>query len=265
MSDDDWDNDEDLDIPKVVIPPVVAAGAGQWDDEDAEDNADVQDDWDASDDEAASPKPASATSSTAAAAGKSVVAPPKKKKGLKEAIAARKAEEERKLQAALEEQKRKEEEEANNTETAEERRKREEINMREADLQNARDLFGVTLDKTPAVQASFIDTMKPKNREEFEAYEKKLVEKISKHEKAAAYAQFVENLARDLCVSLGVDDIKRVSSALNVLANEKQKASKPSANKKGAKGKPVPVVAKASAGVDMTNYDDVDDDFDDFM
>ncbi|KAJ3025752.1 UNVERIFIED_CONTAM: hypothetical protein HDU68_006742 [Siphonaria sp. JEL0065] len=265
MSDDDWDNDDDLDIPKVVIPPVVAAGAGQWDDEDADDNANVQEDWDASDDEApaASPKQGSAAGSATSSAPKVVAAPPKKKKGLKEAIAQRKAEEERKQQEALEAQLRKEEEEANNTETAEERRKREEKNIREADLQNARDLFGVTAD-VPTVQESFIDTMKPKTREEFDAYEKKLVEKISKHEKATAYAQFVENLARDLCVSLAVDDVKRISSALNVLANEKQKASKPVAGKKGAKGKPVPVVAKASAGVDMTNYDDMDD-FDDFM
>ncbi|ORY49820.1 translation initiation factor eIF3 subunit [Rhizoclosmatium globosum] len=251
MSDDDWDNDDDLDIPKVVIPPVVATGAGQWDDEDADDNKNVQDDWDASDDDSES-KPAT-TAATGTGAGK-VVAPPKKKKGLKEAIAQRKAEEERK---ALEAAEQKEEEDAANYESPEDRKKREEESMREADLQNARDLFGGV-----AEPESFIDTMKPKTKEEFEKYEKQLVEKISKHEKALAYSQFVENLTRDLCVSLAVDDIKRISSALTVLANEKQKAAKPVAGKKGAKGKPAPVLAKtASSGVDTTNYDD----FDDFM
>ncbi|KAJ3226840.1 Eukaryotic translation initiation factor 3 subunit J [Chytriomyces hyalinus] len=259
MSDDDWDNDEELGIPPVVIPPVVATGGGNWDDEDAEDNVNVQDDWDASEDESAESKPASATASS----GSAVAAPPKKKKGLKEAIAARKAEEEKKKLAAIEAAKRKEEEDA--LETPEERKRREEMSVRESDLQNAKDLFAGIAD-APAPAASFLDTMKPKTKDEFESYKKQLVEKISTNEKATNYGQFVENLTRDLCVSLSVDDIKRISSALTVLANEKQKAAKPAAAAKKKGGKGIVAGVSAKSGVDMTNYAEDDyDEFDDFM
>ncbi|KAJ3123133.1 Eukaryotic translation initiation factor 3 subunit J [Physocladia obscura] len=265
MSDDDWDNDEELEIPsvKIVIPPITAASSS-WDDEDAtpaENN--VQDDWDAED---ADDEPSTTAKSTTTSSSAKVAAP-KKKKNLKEAIATRKAEEERKLQEAIEVANRKKLEEE--LETPEERKKREERNIREADLQNARDLFaGVSSDASPPKAASFLETMAPKSKEEFAEYEKKLVENISKHEKATNYAMFVENLTRDLSVSLSVDEVKRISSALTVLANEKQKALKPAVGgkKKVGAAKAIPVVAKSNAGIDMTNYGAEDyNDYDDFM
>ncbi|KAJ3200730.1 Eukaryotic translation initiation factor 3 subunit J [Entophlyctis luteolus] len=267
MSDDDWDNDEPVVALSAKIAPQVAlaANASSWDDEDADSSnaANIQDDWDAEDDDTPSSTGAVSAAKPKAAASTATAAP-KKKKGLQAAIAARKAEEERKLLEALE---RKKSEEA--AETPEERKRREDQSIREADLQNARDLFaGASDDSDLKPSKGVLETMKPKSKEEFAEYGKKLVDHISKHEKSSGFSMFVENLTRDLCVSLSVDEVKRIASALTVLANEKQKAQKPvgGAAKKKAVGKGVVGVAKANSGVDMTNYAEVDyNDYDDFM
>ena len=72
-------------------------------------------------------------------------------------------------------------------------------------------------------------------------------------------------------MSLAVEDIKRISSSLTVLANEKQKASKPSSSGKkkggggGASALKTSIKGGGGGGVDLTNYDDVYDEFEDFM
>ncbi|KAJ3314119.1 Eukaryotic translation initiation factor 3 subunit J, partial [Blyttiomyces sp. JEL0837] len=218
------------------------------------------DSWDASEDEDSKPK-GGATSTSSTTSPKPA---PKKKSTLKEKIAERKAEEERKKAEFLAAKtKQLEIDDLYAGETAQQRKQREEQSIRDADLENAKDLFGVN-DK-PVQEKSFIDTMTPNNKEEFDKYIKLLLEKFRKFEKSPQFGYFVENLTRDLCVSLNVDDVKRIGSGLTVLANEKQKAAKPAAAKKkgAAKGK---IAIKAdTGGIDTTNYDDVYDDFDDFM
>ncbi|KAJ1551875.1 Eukaryotic translation initiation factor 3 subunit J, partial [Cladochytrium tenue] len=91
----------------------------------------------------------------------------------------------------------------------------------------------------------------------FDKFERQLVEKLSRHERSSHFSYFVESLTRDLCVSLSVDDVKRISSSLTVLANEKLKASKPAqAKKKGGPAAKKAVPVKASGGIDTTNYDE---------
>ena len=74
------------------------------------------------------------------------------------------------------------------------------------------------------------------------------------------YIDFIENLIRDLSLDLSLDDTRRIVSTLNAMINEKQKAQKDSKKKKSSKKMPTLV-----KGLDTTNYDDVYDEFDDFM
>lgn len=60
-------------------------------------------------------------------------------------------------------------------------------------------------------------------------------------------------------------DIRKVASALQAMANEKQRQAK-EASKSKKKGKPqLAAVGKNAALDDATSYRDVYDDFDDFM
>lgn len=83
------------------------------------------------------------------------------------------------------------------------------------------------------------------------------------------YAMFVGGLVKSIAEPLGSDDVKKVTSGLTALGNEKLKAEKGPAGK-GKKGgkKPTLVVGAAKSAApkfDTRNYDDADDDFDDFM
>ncbi|KAI9347411.1 translation initiation factor eIF3 subunit-domain-containing protein [Zopfochytrium polystomum] len=237
-----WD-DEEEDAPSPAVRGIPLKVKSQWEDEE-EDDSNVKDSWDADDDDEARPAAAPATSPKPATAA----LPPKKKKGsLKEKIL-EKEKKKAELAARLAEEV--------IEESPEERKRREERSIRESDEQNAKDLFGVS-DPLPVETSSFLDTMKPSTKEEFDKFNRLLVEKLSSFEKSIHFSYFVENLTRDLAVSLTVDDVKRIGSSLTILANEKQKASKPSAaKKKGGVAVKKSLPAKASSGIDTTNYDD---------
>ncbi|KAJ3098871.1 hypothetical protein HDU97_003684 [Phlyctochytrium planicorne] len=240
----DWENE---DSEPVVQVPIVKPG--QWEGEDAEEE-DVKDSWDASEDEEEKkPKEKPAVNSPK----------PKQKKKLAQKLAERKA---------LEQQ----DEDPYANETPEERKQREEKSIRESDLENAKELFGVSSSAGKG-GASFLDTMKPSNKAEFDEFAALLVQRLELHSKSAFFGSFVETLARDLCVSLSVDDCKKISATVTAVANEKLKASKSSGKKKAPAKKAV--LKAGPSGADLTNYDDVIhvpnsnpqvyDDFDDFI
>ncbi|XP_061615025.1 eukaryotic translation initiation factor 3 subunit J-B isoform X2 [Phyllopteryx taeniolatus] len=101
----------------------------------------------------------------------------------------------------------------------------------DADLELAKDAFG---DGGSSVAG--IDAMCPSSKEEFTEFEKLLKEKISQFEKSVHYSNFLESLFRELCISLEVDDLKKVSNSLSVLLSEKQKQEKQNKGKKKKKG-----------------------------
>ncbi|KAI8852238.1 eukaryotic translation initiation factor 3 subunit J [Chytridium lagenaria] len=220
----DWE-DEDIDTPATIQVPIVRPG--MWDGEDAEE-VDVKDSWDAEEEEE---KPKE----------KPIVVPkPKQKKKLSQRL---QRGNKRRRRIPL------------RTKTLEERKQREERSIRESDFENAKELFGVS--DTPATsKSSFIDTMRPTSKPEFDEFTSLLTQKLSAHEKNTNFSYFVESLTRDLCVSLSVDDVKRISSSLTALANEKLKAAKPAAGKKKAPAKKAVLKTGPSGGADITNYDD---------
>eukprot|EP00842_Homolaphlyctis_polyrhiza_P000560 jgi/Hompol1/1504/HPOL_003818-RA len=153
-------------------------------------------------------------------------------------------------------------------ESPDERKARLARSVMESDLENAKALLGdLALAGGIPKAAGAIETMNPKSRGEFDDFIKVLMKKISTFEKLPQYTYFVESLLRDLVVPLNVEDTRRVSSSLNAMINEKQKAAKGPA--KGGKKAAPKTVLKSGPSVDrdLTNYDDVayDDDDGSFM
>ncbi|KAI8914826.1 eukaryotic translation initiation factor 3 subunit J [Powellomyces hirtus] len=228
----DWENEE---TEVVVASTVVTKGA--WDDEDADED-EVKSSWEDSDDGAEKAAPA-----------KPVAAPPKKKSTLAQKLAERKEEEERKAAEKAARLANKQADDEDLDETPEERKARLAQAVIDSDLQNAKNLFGVS---TPQ-SSSKIETMNPSTRPEFDDYVKECMAKFSKFESKTQYSYFVEALVRGLLVPLNVEDTRRISSSISAMINEKQKATKTTvASKKKPKKA---MLGKAGDGMDTTNYD----------
>uniref|UniRef100_A0A1A8ET52 Eukaryotic translation initiation factor 3 subunit J n=1 Tax=Nothobranchius korthausae TaxID=1143690 RepID=A0A1A8ET52_9TELE len=131
----------------------------------------------------------------------------------------------------------------------------------DADLELAKDAFGVSA-------VTGIDAMCPSSKEDFTEFEKLLKEKITQFEKSVHYSSFLDSLFRELCISLEVEDLKKISSSLSVLLSEKQKQEKQNKGKKKKKG------VVAGGGLKAQMRDDLDyaefdggyaQDYEDFM
>ncbi|XP_059214129.1 eukaryotic translation initiation factor 3 subunit J-B isoform X2 [Centropristis striata] len=103
----------------------------------------------------------------------------------------------------------------------------------DADLELAKDAFGVS---STSNSVTGIDAMCPSSKEDFTEFEKLLKEKICQFEKSVHYSNFLDSLFRELCISLEVEDLKKVSNSLTVLLSEKQKQEKQNKGKKKKKG-----------------------------
>ncbi|XP_036951792.1 eukaryotic translation initiation factor 3 subunit J-B [Acanthopagrus latus] len=103
----------------------------------------------------------------------------------------------------------------------------------DADLELAKDAFGVS---STSNSVTGIDAMCPSSKEDFTEFEKLLKEKITQFEKSVHYSSFLDSLFRELCISLEVEDLKKVSNSLSVLLSEKQKQEKQNKGKKKKKG-----------------------------
>ncbi|XP_067827396.1 eukaryotic translation initiation factor 3 subunit J-like [Heptranchias perlo] len=130
----------------------------------------------------------------------------------------------------------------------------------QADLEVAKDTFGMN---SVGTQLG-IDSMCPSSREDFTEFGKLLKEKITQYEKSVYYVDFLETLLRDVSISLEVDDLKKLNNSLTSLCSEKLKQEKQS---KGKKKKKAPVLAggfKANLKDDLDDYDYTQE-YDDFM
>lgn len=161
-------------------------------------------------------------------------------------------------------------------------RKRREMEMQmNADLENARSLFGGAslADGTDAENADIFSLVaNPKTKDDFEAISTALAKRVvDKYSTKPLYAHFVEHLTRELCMPLKDLDVKKVSSTLAALGNEKQKQAKEGTGKKGGKGKAKPSLGAVAAGTkggvtgrgysaDLDSHADaLDNEYDDFV
>nr|CAG8470486.1 493_t:CDS:2 [Entrophospora candida] len=123
-----------------------------------------------------------------------------------------------------------------------------------SDLENAESMFrGVSIKGSP------LDKINPRTRDEFDEFSKLLCERIKKHE-VTLYVTFINGFVKELCSNLKDVEIRKLSSILSTLANEKTRATKEKGKKKN---KPKPTLhAELDETADFGNYhDEYDDDF----
>ncbi|KAM9409607.1 eukaryotic translation initiation factor 3 subunit J-B [Pholidichthys leucotaenia] len=208
----DWDADNF----EPEEPIKKAAVLDKWEGEDEDD--DVKDNWDDEDEEEEK---------------KTEVKPVEAKVSEKKKLSEKIKEKESRLKKKQEELKEKELMETQQELTPEEQLA-EKLRVKQlqeaADLELAKDAFGVTN------SVGGIDAMCPSSKEDFTEFEKMLKEKISQFEKSVHYSSFLDSLFRELCISLEVDDLKKISNSLSVLLSEKQKQEKQNKGKKKKKG-----------------------------
>ena len=92
----------------------------------------------------------------------------------------------------------------------------------ESDLELEKETFGVNN------TVYGIDAMNPSSRDAFTEFGKLLKDRITQYEKSLYYASFLEALVRDACISLEIDDLKKITNSLTVLCSGKQKQEKQS-------------------------------------
>lgn len=238
MSDGEWDADN-----FEAKQPVVS---DKWEGEDEDDE--VRDNWDDEDEADKKDETISAEASAVQI---------KKKKPLKERL----AEKEEKRKKDLEE-KRKQEEEAKKQLTPkqlfEEKLRRQKI-QEEADLALAVEAFG--FGKEEPVVVGVLDGFEPKTKEDFDKFSQMLCEKITQFEKSPYYVPFMETFVCDVTLAVGPDDLKKLSSTLTALYNEKVKLQKSTKGKKKTKKATLTIEKNILA----VNEDNGFDDFDDYL
>nr|XP_056721715.1 eukaryotic translation initiation factor 3 subunit J [Euleptes europaea] len=248
---DSWDADSFEAAPPLAgaLRPLPTAGAGavdRWAGEDEDD--DVKDNWDDEEEEEEEEK--------------EVEVKPEPKVSEKKKIA-------EKIKERENQQKKKQEEIKKRLEASEETKEltpeelladklRLQKLQEEADLELAKETFGVN-------NTFGIDAMNPSSKDDFTEFGKVLKEKITQYEKSLYYAGFLETLVRDICISLEVDDLKKVTNSLTVLCSEKQKQEKQNKAKKKKKGVVPGGGLKATMKDDLADYGGYVQDFEDFM
>jgi len=237
---DDWEKD-DFEPDAPVAPKEIN---DRWE---GEDEDDVKDNWEDSDDGS---KPESEQTPK-----EGVAFQRKKKKPLAERIA-QKQKEKQEADAAAKEAKK---------ELTPEEKLAEKIRLQkiqeDADLNNAKDLFGVG----DSGAKGSIDKMYPETKEEFEQFAEALKTKITFFESSKEYGEFMEKLINQVSVTLPVEVIKKIGVSLNQLYHEKERQRKEMAKNKKKKQKAIVRIERDDLGLaDGTGGDFYDDD-DDFI
>ncbi|XP_031420563.1 eukaryotic translation initiation factor 3 subunit J-A isoform X2 [Clupea harengus] len=133
----------------------------------------------------------------------------------------------------------------------------------DSDLELANDTFGVVSNHVTG-----IDAINPSSKDDFTEFEKLLKDKIMPYEKSIHYSSFLESLFRNVCLSLEVEDLKKINTSLTVLLSEKQKQEK-NKGKKKKKGIVPAGGLKAKMKDDLDDYGEFDggytQDYEDFM
>ncbi|KAI9136745.1 eukaryotic translation initiation factor 3 subunit J [Paraphysoderma sedebokerense] len=255
----DWEDyaEDDFAAPPVAPAPVKS----RWDDEDVEE---VKDSWE--DELSEDESKANDTTTT------SKTTPPKTKRSIKHAIEERQRQEELKKKelaakkAAAEAARLKEEEETKGMSEFEKKKRLQKM-VEQSDLKNVEDLFGGMAVKVLDTTGEYpLHTLTPKSKDDFDQYADHLVTRFKDFSSNPLYVAFLETLFRNLSDPLRHDDVKKLSSTLTTLSNEKLRAEK-EASKKGKKN------AKKQVVVRTEEFDDYafgeggryEGEYDDFM
>ncbi|ORY16206.1 eukaryotic translation initiation factor 3 subunit J [Clohesyomyces aquaticus] len=270
-------NDEEEESTPPSSPPTKPiARRSKFDDEEEEDS-DVLDSWDAAEDSEVEREKAKKAAEAKAKADAEAKANHKSK--------AQRIEERR--QENMRRRLLEEEESSDEDEDEATRRARLRKTEQDADLAHAEALFGggdvglgaksravkpVTLqdasDPDNVIDLSSLAIFKPNTKDQFAKLRETLVPLLTANTKKAHYVLFLQEFTKQIAKDLPSDQIKKISSGLTTLSNEKMKeeklAEKGGKKSKAAKTKSSLVATRdVSYKVDTATYDDDfgDDDF----
>ena len=175
---------------------------------------------------------------------------------------------------------REEEEEESSDESEDENTKAERLKRmeKEADLKNAEDLFGgigissnrsapkpatLTDPKNPSqtIDLSSLKLFDPQTRDQFNQLRDTLAPLLTANAKKAHYSTFMQEFTKHIVKDLPSEQIKKISSGLTTLSNEKMKEEK-AAEKGGKKSKAAKTKTTLNAArettlkADTNTYDD---------
>jgi translation initiation factor 3 subunit J len=258
-----WD-DADSDSTPPSSPPVAAARR-KFDDE--EDDSDVVESWDAAEDSEEEREKAKKASEAKAKADAAAKASHKSKSQRIE----EKRQENLRKRLELEESSEEDEDEAD-------KRARARESEKASDLKNAEDLFSgigisdkrgaakpVTIrdgeDPANALDLSSLKLFNPTTLPQFNQLRDTLVPLLNANSKKAQYPSFLQELTKQIVRDLNSEQIKKISSGLTTIMNEKMKEEK-AADKSGKKSKAAKTKTSLSANrdiahkADITSYED---------
>ncbi|KAI5358858.1 Putative eukaryotic translation initiation factor 3 subunit J [Septoria linicola] len=269
-----WDDEESDSTPASSPPPV--ARRGKFDDEEEED---VLESWDAAEDSEEEREKAKKAAEAKAKADAAAKADKKSKAQRLEEI----REQRRKERAALDD------EESSEDEDEATRRQRLRAQEMESDMANAEDLFGgggsgpakrgtnkaITVqadaaDPTSAVDLSSLKLFNPTSAKDFSTLRETLVPLFNNIAKKPQYELFMKEFTKQIVKEMNSEQIKKVSSGLTAVSNEKLKEEK-AAEKGGKKSKAAKTKTTLNAARDTSRaadtyaYDDDGLDDGDFM
>ncbi|KAK0528305.1 Translation initiation factor 3 subunit J component [Tilletia horrida] len=249
----DWDADSADEKAAAAAPPkpayTPAATSSFRRNFDDEEEDDVKDDWDDDDDEDDDKK------KQAAAASASSSAPGKKRLTVKQKIAEKEAEERRRAELGEDD----EEEEDDDDEDPAARRKRDREAQIRADVENAANLLGTSRISADDALAK-LRSANPVSKEDWEAYANNVFNELLKRQSSRPgydkhFAPFVTKL---VYAPLRDVEIRKGSTKLRELAEEKTKAEKEAKkNPGGKKTKPKSIgTSSAKNTMDLSAYGD---------
>ncbi|KAK0549111.1 Translation initiation factor 3 subunit J component [Tilletia horrida] len=261
MSDWDADSADEKAAPAKATPsytPAASAAPAFRRNFDDEEEDDVKDDWDDDEEEEEEAK------KKAAAAAAASSAPSKKRGTVKQKIAEKEAEERRRAELGLDDD---EEEEEDEDDPAARRKREREAQIR-ADVDNAASLLGtsrISASDDPLVK---LRSANPVSKEDWESYANSLfTELLKKQSTRPGFDKFfAHSLTKLVYQPLRDVEIRKGSTKLRELAEEKVKAEKEAKKNPGGK-KPKPKTIGTSSAknvMDLSSYgnealDDGDD------
>jgi len=111
-----------------------------------------------------------------------------------------------------------------------------------------------------------LDNFKPSTKADFKEMSEMMISKFASFEDSPHYSYVFETVVKQAMIALKAEDLRKLSTSISVLANEKQKLEKNQKKKKSKK--PTLSTNKRNIQAAVNTYDDYggdDGDFDDFM
>nr|CAG4635249.1 EOG090X0OQM [Alona affinis] len=238
---DDWES-EDFEPGLPAAVPAVAIKSDRWEGEDEEEP--VKESWEDEETD---------QTTEASKAAPSTAAKKNAKKRLEEKI----AEKERKAKEEAEARRKANEENMTPEERMAEKLKRQKL-VEESDFELAKETFGISS------REGSIDDADPFTKEEFAELKNNLVKKLQSLSNKSSYNDFIEDLIKDISISLDVEVLKKVSLMTKSLHEEKLKMARAATKGAAKKGK-TKVVLKMDKETDNYGDDFGGGDYDDFM